>query len=485
MEAYATEILDRMSDALCAVDEDWCIIYVNDKVEQVWGKRRDEVLGKNIWQELPQFSGTTVYHELITAMQQRRSVKLEYLAPRANHWFDLTAYPSDRGLVVYFRDITERKHAEERLAYHARVLDQVYDAIVATDTRLVLTAWNRAAEEMYGWKEAEVLGRDVREVVRSKFENDRRAEGIRLLAATGYYALEESIHYRKDGSQIHVEGRIISLRDAAEQVTGYVCAYRDITERKQAEAERERLLQEAQQARQEAESALQMRDQFLSIASHELRTPLTPLLGYTALLRQTMAQGLDAQQQRLLETIERQADRLNTLIGTLLDVARLQRGQFTIEPQLLDLVVLTSQVVDEFRLMLQAENPTYTVTLHVPAEAVMVDGDPSRLEEVLHNLLSNAVKYTPVGGSIRVCLARWDAKAVLEVVDKGIGIPAEEQTRLFEPFYRGKNPGSSSSGFGLGLYIAQEIIQRHAGRIEVVSAPGQGSTFRVILPLHA
>ena len=110
--------------------------------------------------------------------------------------------------------------------------------------------------------------------------------------------------------------------------------------------------------------------------------------------------------------------------------------------------------------------------------------DAHRLEEVLHNLLSNAVKYSPQGGTVRVRVARQDGEAVLEVADEGIGIPAEAQARLFEPFYRASNIGPTISGFGIGLYIVGEIVKRHDGQIEVISTEGLGSTFRVALPLH-
>jgi signal transduction histidine kinase len=113
-----------------------------------------------------------------------------------------------------------------------------------------------------------------------------------------------------------------------------------------------------------------------------------------------------------------------------------------------------------------------------------VVADPSRLEAVLHNLLSNAVKYSPAGSTIRVRVARQDGAAVVEVADEGIGIPAEAQARLFEPFYRAGNVGPTASGFGLGLYIVQEIVQRHGGRVEVESAEGRGTALRVVLPLR-
>jgi signal transduction histidine kinase len=139
--------------------------------------------------------------------------------------------------------------------------------------------------------------------------------------------------------------------------------------------------------------------------------------------------------------------------------------------------------VEDFRLTLPADGAQHRIELHCPDEPVEALVDPSRLEEAIQNLLSNAVKYSPADGTIRVRLAREAAEAILEVVDEGIGIPQTAQARLFEPFYRAGNVGDGTSGFGIGLYVVHEIVQRHGGRIEVESAEGQGSAFRIVLPL--
>jgi signal transduction histidine kinase len=276
----------------------------------------------------------------------------------------------------------------------------------------------------------------------------------------------------------------VPVKDAHDAIVGGMVMTQDITERVQAEAEREQLFQAAQHARRAAEAALAVRAQFLSIASHELRTPITPLLGYASMLRQSMANGPETSQRKLVETIERQAIRLNTLIESLLDVSRLQQGMFTLEVQPLDLGALAAQVVDEFRQTLPGVGG-HAITLLRPDETLSVLADASRLEEVLHNLLSNAVKYSSPETHIRVRTVRQDGEAVLEVSDEGIGIPVDEQKRLFAPFYRASNVGPLRSGFGIGLYLVHEIVEQHGGRVELESNDGQGTTVRVALPMHA
>ncbi|MDP9310180.1 MAG: HAMP domain-containing histidine kinase [Chloroflexota bacterium] len=232
----------------------------------------------------------------------------------------------------------------------------------------------------------------------------------------------------------------------------------------------------------EAEAALKTRDQFLSIASHELRTPLTSLLGYAHMLPIALSQG-KGDPAKMAGMIARQAERLNALVDHLLDVSRLQRGQLAVERQAVDLRVLAAQVVDEFRVAHKLDT-RHPIELLRADEPVTVAGDGPRLEQVLRNLLSNAVKYSPHGGPVQVHVTRTPMEAVLEVADRSIGIPAEAQAHLFDAFYRARNVGSQISGFGLGLHIVHEIVQRHGGRIEVDSTEGVGSTFRVVLPRH-
>jgi two-component system CheB/CheR fusion protein len=279
--------------------------------------------------------------------------------------------------------------------------------------------------------------------------------------------------------------QMLPYRTDDRRIDGVVLTFVDITERKRVEVEREHLLAEAEEARRDAEAALHVRTQFLSIASHELRTPLTPLLGHARVLLGRTASGTPLEPQKLqtqLTTIVRQAERLNTLVEQLLDVSRLQRGQFVLERVEVDLGAHVARSVEEFRESLPPVGPEHTITLVRPEMPVLMFGDPARLDEVVHNLLSNAVKYSPEGGRVEVRVAQQGAEVVLEVRDHGIGIPADGQARLFEPFYRAGNVSPQSSGFGIGLYIVQEIVTHHGGRIEVQSMEGAGSRFRVVFP---
>ena len=228
-------------------------------------------------------------------------------------------------------------------------------------------------------------------------------------------------------------------------------------------------------------AAVAVRDQVVSIASHELRTPLTSLIGFAYLVPHAATQGADAIA-ALSAQITQQARRLNMLVGQLLDVTRLQRGPFALERQPLDFTALVAQVVDAFRVTLATEN-AHAIMVERPDTPLILNADGPRLEQVLVNLLTNAVKYSPPGSPITVRLAVQDGQAVLTVADQGIGIPADAQARLFEPFYRAQNVPAQSSGFGIGLYLVHQTVERHGGHVEVDSTEDQGTTIRIMLPL--
>ncbi len=232
----------------------------------------------------------------------------------------------------------------------------------------------------------------------------------------------------------------------------------------------------------EARHAITMRDQFLSIASHELKTPLTSLLGYARLLqrRQEREPTLNERDTRALQTIVTQSVRLEGLINLLLDLSRIESGQLQIDTAEIDLKALTERIAEDQRASLDQ----HTLFVECDSGPILINGDEVRIEQVIQNLLQNAIKYSPNGGTVSVHLSREADQALLAVADQGIGIPAAAMPHLFQRFYRAPNVSPLHiSGTGIGLYVVREIVARHSGTIEVQSIEGEGSTFRVRLPL--
>jgi len=241
-------------------------------------------------------------------------------------------------------------------------------------------------------------------------------------------------------------------------------------------------------ARAEAEAAVRSRDAVLATVSHDLRNPLTALKGRVQLLRRRLARDpRRADDVATLKGVEAQADLMRRMIDQFVDLSQMQMGQdLPLQRRRVDLVALAEDLVAQYA----ATTTQHRLDLSGEGHGVLVGcWDPDRLEQVLGNLLTNAIKYSPEGGPVDVTLAKTEdeggAWARLAVRDLGLGIPAEDQPRLFERFHRGSNVVGRVVGTGIGLAGACQIVRQHGGSIAVESEVGRGSTFVVTLPLAA
>jgi signal transduction histidine kinase len=232
----------------------------------------------------------------------------------------------------------------------------------------------------------------------------------------------------------------------------------------------------------EAQAAIKLRDEFLSIASHELKTPLTSLqLQIQALRRNARLGRLEALEPRrllpVLETLGRQGDRLAKLVQELLDVSRMAGGGLTLAPAPMDLVALVREVLDEHRTRAKAAHTKLSLRGDAEVQGVW---DRDKLEHVIENLVANAIKYG-AGKPVEVTIEATADEARITVRDEGIGIPQEDQARIFGRFERAVSK-QHYGGFGLGLWIVQQMVEAHGGKVSVQSEPGKGATFTVTLP---
>jgi signal transduction histidine kinase len=219
------------------------------------------------------------------------------------------------------------------------------------------------------------------------------------------------------------------------------------------------------------------KDEFIGIASHELKTPLTSIKGYLELLNTIETKQPNKQ---LVEKAFSNAGKLDKLIKDLLDVSKMQIGQLELNLSTFDIDELIDETVASFQMVAK----THTISVTHYTDHQFIRADRQRVEQVLINLLSNAVKYSSDESQVLVSLRRQDGEVVVGIRDFGQGVPKGEETNIFERFYRTKNVSKHISGFGLGLYICRDIIQRHKGIIWVESEE-KGSLFCFSLPLEA
>ncbi|HSF32943.1 MAG TPA: ATP-binding protein [Candidatus Tectomicrobia bacterium] len=224
-----------------------------------------------------------------------------------------------------------------------------------------------------------------------------------------------------------------------------------------------------------------LKSEFVSLVSHELRTPLTAILGYLDLLGEEQS-GRGAKPQELIGIVKRNTDRLVKLLDDLLDLSRIESGKIELNLTVVDVLALIAEVVSLLQPQIEAKGQQLTV--NQVGALPPVQGDADRIRRILINLLSNAHKYTPPGGHIWVTAGAGAAWVRVDIRDDGIGLSPDEQARLFDRFFRARQPGTREvEGTGLGLPITRLLVERHGGQITVASAPGAGTTFSFTLPV--
>jgi two-component system CheB/CheR fusion protein len=390
------------------------------------------------------------------------------------------------GAVMTFIDITGRREAEEKLrAGEARmrlVAASTKDyAIITMDQDGRVTSWNRGAERMFGYREADVMGHEL-DFLFTPEERERGAPGEAIeRARRDGRASNERWHVRRDGSQLFCSGEITQIENG--EFLGYAMIARDETERMRHEREREQTLSAEQRNRNDAEAALGLKDEFLAIMAHELRHPLNLIHINVELMSRLPEIRQSPVVSRSAAVIRNAVLSQAKLIDDLLDMSRVRTGKLTMSMAPVELVPLVQGAVDAVRADPVAGR--LSIALETDDSDPSVLADSVRVEQVVMNLLSNAVKFTPPGGSIVVRVGCVDGVARIDVSDTGQGIAPAFVPQVFEMFAQ---PGSvttrAKGGLGIGLALVREIVTQHGGRVEAFSeGVGKGARFSVWLPL--
>ncbi|WP_068109700.1 ATP-binding protein [Nocardioides dokdonensis] len=355
-------------------------------------------------------------------------------------------------------------------------------AIVGTDDQGRVTLFNPGAERLLGYTAAEVVGETTRvfhtaEQIAAKAEElgvePRFSEVVRRMAEPDM-AGEDMGFVRKDGAVRTHSMTLGRITDDAGRVLGYVSTSEDVTER----VHTEEALREALARMQEVDA---VKDAFVSSVSHELRTPITSIQGYLEMLEDGSFGQLSTAQKSAVARVAGNSERLLILIDDLLTLSRVQEDGLGLSDKVVDLceVVATGCAV----VAPGGERSRVVLTVDVPAHPVPCLGNREMLERVVINLVGNAIKFTPAGGHVDVALTSAAEGSTITVTDTGIGIPPEEQARLFTRFFRSSLAQAQAiPGSGLGLSIAYSVVAQHGGTMRAESAPGQGTTFFVDLP---
>lgn len=385
-----------------------------------------------------------------------------------NDYMVLQSFADQAAIAVQNATLYEKAVYEGRRL--AGILDHSADGIMILDADCQIERFNQALARITGWRPWRAIGEKHNTVI--KWE--RREPGVDLNEALerGWPTEDcgeipkdqlyvEGDLWRPDGTSISVGITYAPLIGEDGKLINIIVNVRDITHFRKAQ---------------------EMTSTFTSIISHELKTPVALIKGYASTMLREDAQWDEETVRESFAVIEDEADRLTGLINNLLETTRLQAlSSFKLEWDPVDLAQLAERSAADF----STQTDRHTITVDFPDDFPLIMGDATRLRQVIDNLLSNAIKYSPNGGEIRLNGTFTKSSVRVKITDEGIGIPQDEQQRIFERFYRVDDALTRrTTGTGLGLYLTKAIIEAHHGEIEVESTPGQGTTFTFQLPRY-
>jgi PAS domain S-box-containing protein len=483
-KTHLETVLAGIQDQFFVLDREWRYTFVNDRVAEVVGFSKEELLGKSVWEMFPDVVDSEFDTQVHRAIAQQIAVRFEYFYSPWQRWFENRVYPFAEGVSIFVTDINDRKQAEKALRESEERFRSMADnapfMVWVTDTNGHCTFLSQSWYEFTG--QTQETGLEFGWLNAVHPEDYNHVRNIFLVANERWeeFYLEYRLR-RKDGEYrccIDVGSPWFGVDG---QFKGYIGSVIDISERKAAEAERDRLLELEQAARAEAERANRIKDEFLAVLSHELRSPLNPILGWARLLqtREFDSAGI----KKAIATIERNAKLQAQLIEDLLDVSRILQGKLSLNMTPVSLIFVIEASIETVRLAAEAKD----IQIHKMLDASVgkVLGDSGRLQQVIWNLLSNAVKFTPEGGKIEIQLESIDTQAQITVSDTGKGISPEFLPHVFEYFRQADSTTTRRfGGLGLGLAIVRHLVELHGGTIWAESpGEGQGAIFMLRLPL--
>ena len=494
-----SHLLESTSDAYLALDEHDVVSYFNRQAEQLFQVSQQDIIGRVLWEELPEFIDVfgARFH---SAMQEYEVTAFEVYYSPSDVWVETQVYPHPDGVSVFFRDITERRRAENLLRgreLHFRtLLDHMMDGVMTIDSNSIVKTFNPAAEHITGYLANEVVGHCV-----SQFACDVNKETCEV----GLWHFLGGEHVddvgkrheiqvtRRDGTRFPAEISVGEMQIGDEW--NYLVTLRDISEKKAAETELyahrhqlEELVRDRtadlQILREQAEQANRAKSAFLANMSHELRTPLNAIIGYSELLHEdakTLGAGELAND---LDKIHSSGHHLLKLINNVLDLSKIEAGKMEMKLERFHVASLVGDVSSSVGMLVKKNNNCLNVNCEGDLGEMFADS--LWVRQSILNLLSNAAKFThngTIGLNVRRTNNLDGAMLFFTVTDTGMGMDSAQISVLFQAFQQAHvSTASGSDGTGLGLTISRTLCRTMGGDINVSSEAGKGSTFVISLP---
>jgi PAS domain S-box-containing protein len=471
-------LLDASPVGLGFHDADLRYIRVNRALADINGRAAAEHIGRTIRDILGDAAADVVEPILKQVLRTGRAVHVPVLrvgltAAGAERSYSVSYAPVRdtagrvSGVAVSVSDVTETQRAQEALAHERELLQTVIDSIPVMITMYEpgerVPRLNREFERVTGWTAGDAARVDV---MAACFREPRDRAMLRESTDSPEPGWRDIRMTTRSGAVVDTSWSSVRLSDDSRVAIGL-----DVTDRKRYEAE-------MRGARAAAETANRAKDEFIAMLGHELRNPLSAIAGAVGVL-----QGLGATEARAAsaqDVISRQAQHLARLMDDLLDVGRVMTGKIVLDRRPINLLEAAGRVETTMR----ASGRVGRHQLSVAGTPAWVDGDVTRVEQILVNLVTNALKYTSAEGIISILVENDGREAFVRVTDTGRGIPAELLPRIFDLFVQGEQaPERAQGGLGIGLSLVRRLVELHGGRVEAASAgAGAGSTFSVYFP---
>ncbi|MBI3244792.1 MAG: GAF domain-containing protein [Chloroflexi bacterium] len=493
-EEYFRALIENAAEGITIVDKEGVIRYQSPSFERILGYSPADYVGQHV------LAPSLIHPDdlpvaLVFAQNLQVSGVIETVEIRIQHkngqWRNLEVIghnladnPRVAGVVLNYRDVTERKQAEEQLRKLSRAVEQSPASVIITDTAGNIEYVNPRFAHVTGYTFEEVQGLNPRILKSGRTPPEVYKQLWDTIAAGGEWRGE--IHNKKKNGELYWElASISSILDASGAITHFLAVQEDITERKQTEAalaianaDLERALLNANELAVAAQAANRAKSEFLANTSHEIRTPLTAVLGLTELILDT---DLNPEQRESLQQVHASGETLLELLNNILDLSSIEADRLTLAHTKFELPALLEQVMSTLASRAAARNLRFSHSLNANTPPILV-GDPTRLRQVLLNLLDNAIKFTERGEvTLQAQVERESAaKIVLHFVvkDTGIGVPKDKQALIFAPFVQADGHTTRKyGGTGLGLAISEKLVKKFGGHLWVESEPGLGSAF--------
>jgi PAS domain S-box-containing protein len=472
--------------------------YISPACEGVLGYPPDQACAMT-WQDWsihvhPVDIARTMRAAKLPLLGQSSEVTYRYRNPQGEQrWILARGFPVRNAQGQVYRvagiaeDITDRRQKEDWLLLLESVILKADDAVVITEAEPVelpgphIVFVNDAFARMMGYTREEVIGKTPR-ILQGPKTNLATLRGLKDRLKRFEPVRSEMVNYRKDGSEIWIELSLFPVGDRTGNYTYWVGIQRDITSRKQTEAE-------VQKALTQERELSELKSRFVTTTSHEFRTPLSTILSSADLLEFYADEGTLDKCREHTHRIQNAALNMNNLLSDILVFEKAEANLLQCDPVAMDLRAFCLELLEEMRLNdkgqhnldFQVQRRDGLLDQTAPIKSYM---DEKLLRHIGSNLISNALKYSGPGTWVKFCLECDASQVILTVTDEGIGVPLEDQARLFEPFHRAKNVGAIS-GNGLGLAIAKQAAEAHKGTIAIESQLEQGTKVQVNLPRYA